>query len=509
MRKQDKYAYVGLFALIILGMIIGFLADSTIDPLYDDVTYIFYAHQMLAGNFNFDYSPFAISIGLIIPIAISFKLFGISNFPAVLPTIIYYISLVSLTFFTGKKLRGNSFGLLSAFFAATSPLATLYIYRVLPDLLLGLIVSLSFYLFLKAEERANKRIYFISGVVIGFGLFVRPDGLLLAFFYLISMLFNVKKGAKGNRLTPILYALSGILIIDSLYLFIFLFYTGDPLHPFLTFGGAVNALSTSPLWWNIRALSDMLNPVSLQNIMGPYTYTVGAAFLFALIGSALILAKRDKAEPIAIFFITVFFYYFLGTSSITHYSFIEVETRFFTSLLMPISIATAYLIFEVYENLKSELKIYAIISCAFLIFAVLFLYGNAYSSVLSYNKGNLEQEMLYNGVLASFENISKNATPTIYISSGGAGQLQANYMNFSSSYKVPAISIFIAYGLSGSCIYKNNSFLAVIGSASSLNNSIIEAKEWAGDNCTLIFIKNLSGGQFKALLYKIKEKLPP
>ena len=74
MRKQDKYAYVGLFALTILGMAIGFLANSTIDPLYDDVTYITYAHQMLAGNFNFDYSPFAISIGLIIPIAVSFKL---------------------------------------------------------------------------------------------------------------------------------------------------------------------------------------------------------------------------------------------------------------------------------------------------------------------------------------------------------------------------------------------------------------------------------------------------
>ncbi len=505
MQKQDAYSYIALLILIIVGMLIGFLTHSTLDPLYDDITYITYAHQMIEGDFSFGYSPFTISIGLITPLAFSFKLFGISNFSAILPTIIYYIELVVLTFFIGKKLKGNSFALISALIAATSPLATLYIYRVLPDLLLGAIVSLSFYLYIKAQERRNTKIYFVSGIVIGFGLFVRPDGLLLAFFYLISMLFSAKKQIKENKLVAMLYAFLGVLIVDSTYLLIFLLYTGNPLHPFLVFGGAVNALSNSPFEWNIKALLNTLNPVSLNNIMGPYTYSMGVAFLFALIGSVLSLVKRDKSAPIALFFIAVFFYYFLGTSSLSHYTFIKIESRFLTSLLMPLSIAIAYLIFEIYENLKRESKIYAGISCAVLILAVLFLYSNAYSTVYSYNTGNLDQEILYNEILGNIENMSKNATPILYVSSGGAGELEANYINFTSSYRIPVISIYINYGISGTCTYTNNSFLAAITLCDyPLNENIIQAKEWAGSNCSIVLLKYLRVGQAQALLYKIK-----
>ncbi|MEM3744776.1 MAG: glycosyltransferase family 39 protein [Candidatus Micrarchaeaceae archaeon] len=507
-RKNAAYASMALAAIIILGLLIGFMIHSTLDPLYDDLTYITLAHQMLAGNFTIGYGPFAISLGVIVPLAVSFMLFGYNILSAALPTITAYIVLIVSIFLIGRELQGNKLAALAAFLTATSPIVTPYVFRVLPDISLGALVALSFYLFLIGYRKRSSMLLLASGFIIGLSPFVRLDGLMLAFFYVFSILV-ASKIQKEKRITVYAYVIIGLLLALAIYFLTFFVYTGNPLHPIYAFGSSVRVINKSSLANNLNILINLLSPASSTNLRGPYLYTMGPIFLFAIFGSAVALLKRSKFAVIAIFNLSTFFYYFLGTGSPTEYIPLLIWSRSLATILVSVSIMAAYLIVEIYESAERESKVYAALGAVALVFSITALYYNGYNSVYQYNFGNMEQSMLYREITNYIINSTGGANATLYISSSGGGLLISNYINFSMAYsKISAISIWLNVGLSGNCTYSNNSFLAAIslgGPPSVAAQNIKEAHIWAGSGCSLVYDKNITVGIGTATIYKIEK----
>ncbi|MGC8586514.1 MAG: hypothetical protein ACP5K5_03155 [Candidatus Micrarchaeia archaeon] len=104
-RENNKIIILGLVAVILIGLLIAMYTYSGPNPLYDDSTYIFEAHEMAIGNFTsvlideFTYAFFEVA-----PYAISFYFFGYGTIQAVIPSLCIYALLILFTFLLAEKL---------------------------------------------------------------------------------------------------------------------------------------------------------------------------------------------------------------------------------------------------------------------------------------------------------------------------------------------------------------------------------------------------------------------
>ncbi|MEM0124593.1 MAG: glycosyltransferase family 39 protein, partial [Candidatus Micrarchaeaceae archaeon] len=469
--------------------------------LYDDTVYISYAHDMLGGTFKITGDLFTFSILVISLLAFSFGVFGYSMFAAILPSIIEFSVLVVFVFLTGKELQGYKLAAIAALFAATSPIAVLYATRVLPDLLIGTLVAVAFYTLVKASKSASRKIFALSGFLIGILPLARTDGFMLIAFYMLALLAVPSMHKTKPGLPVRLYAFVGILIALAIYLAMFFAYTGNPLYAITIFSNWQSRLSTT-LASNINVTLALLSP-AWQKPQNPFLYSIGPVILFSVLGGALALRKRNGIAPLAVFSIGVFFYYLLGTSSLSSYSPIIVLSRYLASILMPMSITAAYVVTAIYESAKRVSRPYALLGAAALVIAATSLYAQAYAPNYSYNAGIRNETLLYEGILG-YVNGTQKSNVTIYVI-GDAPPLQAEYMNFLAGYSkrlqaVPAATDSL-------CTYSNDSLLAVItlGPELYVPVNLGDAYKWAGTDCGLELLRNATLGGHNALLFKIEK----
>ncbi|MEM4065970.1 MAG: glycosyltransferase family 39 protein [Candidatus Micrarchaeaceae archaeon] len=499
--SDDVYALIALIAIIAAGLLLAYLFYSGPFVLFDDTAYITYAHQMLNGKFMITGDYFTFSLCVILPLALLFKVLGYSIIAAIIPTISEFVLLVVFVFMAGRELQGNKLAALAALFAATSPIAVLYATRILPDILVGMLVAAAFYALIKAQKKASKGMYLLSGILMGVTPLARSDGFVLIAFYLFAMIVASIMHKKKAKVQMQKYALLGIIVALAAYLAIFFAYTGNPIYGITDFSRVQSVISRSTLASNIHLLFNLLGP-AVPIPPNPYTYLIGPVILFSMIGSALALAKRNALSLLAIFNISIFFYYLLGTVSIFSYSPFILDSRYLAVLLMPMSVMAAYLIIEIYENAKHISRPYAFLGAAALVLAVTSLYVQAYAPNYSYNAGIKNETLLYESMLGYINSIQK-ANTTVYII-GDVPPLQAGYINFLAGYgRISAIPV----GTGSICTYSDNSFLAVItlGPSIYVPQNIKSAYDWSNANCKLQLLRNFTIGGHNALLYKVEK----
>ena len=104
---------------MLIGLFLSFFMYAGPNPRYDDTTYLNQAGMVINLNSTFIINRFTYGYLSVLPIAISFYLFGIGTWQAVLPSIVEFEFIILITFLVGKKLGGHKLALLSAFLVAT------------------------------------------------------------------------------------------------------------------------------------------------------------------------------------------------------------------------------------------------------------------------------------------------------------------------------------------------------------------------------------------------------
>ncbi|MEM3240931.1 MAG: glycosyltransferase family 39 protein [Candidatus Micrarchaeaceae archaeon] len=500
-----------LAAILASGLLLGFLVRSAINPLYDDISYAVLAHRFLLGNFAVNGNPFSLSLGVILPLAGSFALLGYGALSAALPTAIAYAVLVFSVFMTCRKLYGNGFAAIAGLFTAASPVVAPYVFRPLPDIPLGALVALSFYLFVSGRKSGSAALFSASGFAIGLSPFIRPDGFVLVVIFAVAA-FAASKLQNKNRNEKRVkaryrYVVAGILLALALYFLVLVAYSGGTLQPEYFFYRMVQVSSRSSLSNNLEMLLNVLSPSPRTALNSPYQYAFGPIFLFAIFGCVLSLLRRNELSALAIFNLAVFFYYFLGTSSVSSYVPIIVLSRYLAFVAAPSSIMAAYFVLQVYESVKANSRLYAALSTITLTAFTLALYYYGYNAVYQYNVANIEEASLYGAITNYITNDTGTPNATLYISDGGEGFLIANYINFSVGYRrVSAISIWLNPGIAGNCTYSPNAYLITVdlgAQQSILEQNRQDAYTWAGSGCRLEYEKNITIDGGSASVYKI------
>lgn len=213
------FLVVSVTAITVLFAWTGFLGS-------DDASYASAATAWL-NEFPFvGSSHWALRHPLVIPIALSFRLFGPSEFSLILPTLVYFFGLVGITYIFFVTILNRRLAIIAAIILSTTPLFALNATTASADIVELFYVMLSFWLFYQATLVRRPHYWLLaSGIAAGFAWITRETTAGLIIFY--GLLFIVGFGVKRG-----LYWMMGlgfwfVVGAELIYLTIV---TGDPLH---------------------------------------------------------------------------------------------------------------------------------------------------------------------------------------------------------------------------------------------------------------------------------------
>ena len=345
---------------------------------FDDMIYVQSALGMLSGHYLLQ-PAFAEAL-TIMGIALSLKLFGISQLAAALPALASYVGIVLIAFLLGRRLYGYGFGLVSASFVISAPFILPFTTRALPDLTSAFAASLSIYLFILAvgKEKPSRKMLFASGIAMGLAPgFKATEGLLIMGIFVISVIaycaYGNRKENKEKRsklgFKKIInsgpaWVIAGILIPTALIALFFYLTTGVPFFNIVTDNNFLRGTAVSPgsstLPNNLLALGVSLNPLYYFIVKGQPIITgtgelapLGILPLLAIAGAIAACLKRNKTIVfLSIIGLFCFFYLFFGSQSYSIYTFLAVRDRYFTIAILPLSIVGAYPLSLIYRHAK-------------------------------------------------------------------------------------------------------------------------------------------------------------
>lgn len=188
-----------------------------------------YASAASAWLYEFPFvgsSHWALRHPLVIPTALSFLLFGKSEFSLILPTLTYLFGLLMLTYVFLSIIENRRLAVFTTVVVCTTPLIALTSTTASADIVELFYVMLSFWLFYKAIHTENPHGWLLaSGFAAGFAWLTRETTAGLLIFY--GLLFFVGFGVKRR-----LYWLMaiGFWLVGGAEVFYLTIFTGDPLY---------------------------------------------------------------------------------------------------------------------------------------------------------------------------------------------------------------------------------------------------------------------------------------
>jgi 4-amino-4-deoxy-L-arabinose transferase-like glycosyltransferase len=340
----------------------------------DAMVHVKHAYQIATGTFDISHplwlQTFRHTIN--VPAAVAYFFFGTNPWGLGLVTLLYSIGSLILVYFIAKMVFDAKVGLLSAFFYSFFPLDVIYSTQLLADAAVPFYSALSVYFFLRPKylkTKFTKLCYFMSGIAFGLGYISKITVLLLGFFFVChQVLAFIKKERKflDIFITFLFFSLGFGLVagIESAY---YAVNTGDPLFA-LHFGN----LDDTDYRLDQRYFpgSNMPNAFFLPQyiIMNKLSFA-DFGFFYHFIFTAIILIfifDRKKPNDLLLWFLTVFLYFELGTTSLIHYSFIHKIARYFSLFTVPGVIILSYLFFRINafkrNDARLSIKTYLVLS---------------------------------------------------------------------------------------------------------------------------------------------------
>ena len=290
---------------------------------HDDVSYFNYALDVLEGTFGTEPAadgsfPFRFRLGIILPTALMFSVFGVSEQVAAILPLLNSLGLIWMCWWGGRRISPQV-GFYAALLMATFPLAIGTATSLLPSPFTALCagVSILFWLDTRSAQQAGRLSprqaawrSFAAGVVLGLGYFFRIEaGLFVLFFVSFAAL---QRETWKNCLLALCGAASVVLLENIAY---FLLH-GELLYRLKVISGGFSDLDAELS----EAILTRKSPwVYLKYIFLKPT-DLGLHWA-ALVPCALLAVIWRKAErqPVLLWFWPVTLYLFFGSWSLSTY----------------------------------------------------------------------------------------------------------------------------------------------------------------------------------------------
>ena len=192
----------------------------------DDLEYSLIAFQRLGGEFHISNVHEARS-GFLLPITLSYALFGVGEVPLLLYNLLCSLGLVATVFFMARRFWGDAAGAIAAGFAALHPNLVFFATECHTDTAVGLWQALSVFALISATEAERpSRKLILSGLLLGWAYLHKEHAVFLAPFYAGHWIATRR---RWTWYLPLALAALGVFVAESLVSAIV---TGNPLKRF-------------------------------------------------------------------------------------------------------------------------------------------------------------------------------------------------------------------------------------------------------------------------------------
>lgn len=184
---RDKI-YVPLWWIILLALLLRVMFFHGISPS-DQFTYSRMAADILQGNWEPGYHfEQTTRWGLLFPLALSYKLFGISDFSSALFPLFISLGTVAVGYFLAGFLGGMRAAVMTGIILAIFPLEIIYASQPMADGPLSFWLLLGLYYFVRADSpselKHQRKFFLFCGVALGLAYATKFTAVLIAPFFL-------------------------------------------------------------------------------------------------------------------------------------------------------------------------------------------------------------------------------------------------------------------------------------------------------------------------------------
>ena len=333
-----------LFLIIIFAVILRILFFIGVaEP--DSYVYSQHAFDISSGQPKLSRIDFVYGIRflLTVPLALSFALLGVRDISAVLWPFFCSLGSIILIFYLGRLLFDERTGLLAAFLLSFFPQEILLATEILPDPILNVFVGLSLFLFLRSEKDKKGKFgnfyYFLSGFLLGMASLARMTAVVLILFFFAYFVYT-RKMKRGYA-----YLILGIVLVFGLTGLSYYVTTGDFLHNFHIINKTYQGIAergyerTAPFFY-CKGLAGL----GLKGLA-----SLGFFYHFMVLG-LIFCGRIRKFKEIVIpllWFLPIFLFMDLGSSSIVKYRPLIKDFRFLSLVTFPVILILAFSLREI------------------------------------------------------------------------------------------------------------------------------------------------------------------
>lgn len=270
--------------LLFLGLVVRMLFVTGIE-LSDDLEYTRIAHTISAGTYYPEPHSFSLRYGLLLPLALVFRLAGVSEWTAVVPSLLASLGGIALARAIGRRLFDAHVGRCAALLLVCFPLDVALATTISTDPLVAFWIGAAFWLILKADEQGHTVWYFLAGAALGLAYLSKETGIIFC-PALFAWQFWERK--RPSLLFAVGIGLSAVILLETLY---YILTVHDPFFRLHFIGGTyvsfmmVHYLDDQPLWQLLVGY-----PYQLLLPFSTFRHYYGPFYLIALL--LLILNRR-------------------------------------------------------------------------------------------------------------------------------------------------------------------------------------------------------------------------
>ncbi len=430
-----------LVFLIILAFILRLVTFMGISE-GDDLSYTLLARNFADGNFAANFI-FDIRWVVFVPVAILYKIFGVSDFTSLAPTMIYGLASVWLAYRIVEAETDRSTAFIATMLYLSFPIILIYgnFLQVAPSLeFFTLLTVYSFQRGLKSEKTGW---FILGGFAIGGIFFARTTGLFIA--PLASFYVWYKKGLNKKTIIWIACAALCSLVLPAIQGLVYLSIHGDFFHHIVISKKGIDYqdrmfdVDPKDLFFYVRTMftkGDFAN----WKMFGLNGYFIAAALIACF---ARIFTKKAGKEVIfLIWFISYFLFMTFAPTSLSPYTTLIRNIRYAIIFILPVCAVYAILL----KNLAGK-KSKAGLITAVVIFLTIFVSNIVFSVIDSekFKKRRSDQKSSVATLLKLYPDTTiyladKNTARRIAYYSG---YTNSNYKHISSLKQIKKPGVFL------------------------------------------------------------------
>jgi hypothetical protein len=298
----------------------------------DDLAYSQYAQLVARFNYRPELSQFALRFGVIVPVGIIYKLFGIAEWTTILTPLLASTASVGMLMLAGRELFGPHVALLAGVLLSTFPADIRYATILVPEPIAGAFILAAVLTYLYWGSKHPVPAGLACGLLIGIAYLTKEPSLFVAPALMIDALVR--------RQWRILFCLAaGVLFVIALEHTYYLTMTGDLMFR----PHAMAQHNSSPYMLNVNQhLRWRLFEAYPQIMLVPaWAFGLHSLFAIVLMIVGLFLWRAERWRLPLLWAAVPWMYLNFGTSSLNHYWALPAGERYLLSIYPPLFLLSA------------------------------------------------------------------------------------------------------------------------------------------------------------------------